>query len=77
MSFLAIVAQEYKAIFSNKLVVMVVVIGSLVYGLLYPMPYMNDIVRKQRLVIIDEDSSALSKRLYFSYKCYKRDRFSA
>lgn len=65
MSFLAIVAQEYKAIFSNKLVVMVVVIGSLVYGLLYPMPYMNDIVSKQRLVIIDEDSSALSKRLIF------------
>lgn len=65
MSFLSLVLEEYKAIFSNKLVVMVVIIGSLVYGLLYPMPYMNDIVRKQRLVIIDEDSSALSKRLIF------------
>ena len=65
MSLFALVIEEYKAIFSNKLVVMVVVIGSLVYGLLYPMPYMNDIVSKQRLVIIDEDSSALSKRLIF------------
>ena len=65
MSLFALVIEEYKAIFSNKLVVMVVVIGSLVYGLLYPMPYMNDIVSKQRLVIIDEDSSTLSKRLIF------------
>ena len=65
MSFLEIVICEYKAIFSNKLVVMVVLIGSLVYGLLYPMPYLNDIVTKQRLVIIDEDKSDLSRRLIF------------
>ena len=64
-SLLAVLLAEYKAIFTNKLVVMVVIIGSLVYGLLYPMPYQNDIVTKQRLVIIDEDSSALSKQLIF------------
>lgn len=65
MSFLEIIINEYKAIFSNKLVVMVVLIGSLVYGLLYPMPYLNDVVTKQRLVIIDEDKSHLSRRLIF------------
>ena len=65
LSFLQILLCEYKAIFSNKLVVMVVFIGSLVYGLLYPMPYLNDIVTKQRLVIIDEDKSDLSRRLIF------------
>ena len=65
LSFLQIIISEYKAIFSNKLVIMVVIIGSLVYGLLYPMPYLNDIVTKQRLVVIDEDKSELSKRLIF------------
>lgn len=65
ISFLQILLCEYKAILSNKLVVMVVFIGSLVYGLLYPMPYLNDIVTKQRLVIIDEDKSDLSRRLIF------------
>lgn len=65
LSFLQIIISEYKAIFRNKLVIMVVFIGSLVYGLLYPMPYLNDIVTKQRLVIIDEDKSELSKRLIF------------
>lgn len=65
LSFLQILLCEYKAILSNKLVVMVVFIGSLVYGVLYPMPYLNDIVTKQRLVIIDEDKSDLSRRLIF------------
>ncbi|OBV28532.1 hypothetical protein BKN38_07215 [Helicobacter sp. CLO-3] len=65
MSFWALILQEYKAIFSNKVVVLVVFIGSMVYGLLYPMPYLGDVVSAQKLVIIDDDKSALSKRLIF------------
>lgn len=65
MKFLLGLFAEYKAIFGNKVVVLVVVVGSMVYGLLYPMPYLNDVVTKQKLLIIDEDNSTLSKDLIF------------
>ncbi len=65
MSFLSVLCNEFKSIFTNKLVVLVVCIGSMVYGLLYPMPYLSDTVNNQKLIIIDEDKSALSKKLIF------------
>ena len=65
MSFLAVVLCELKAIITNKVVVLVVFIGTCVYGLLYPTPYITDVVTGQKLVIVDEDKSALSKQLIF------------
>ncbi|WP_394988979.1 ABC transporter permease [uncultured Helicobacter sp.] len=65
MRFLYALMSEYKAIFTNRVVVLVVVVGSMVYGLLYPMPYLHDIVTKQKLLIVDEDKSTLSRDLIF------------
>lgn len=65
MSLFKALIYEYKAIFTNKVVLLVVFVGSMVYGILYPMPYLNDIVTKQTLLIVDEDNSFLSKELIF------------
>ena len=65
MSFLSVLLAEYKAIFSNRVVMIVIFVGSMVYGILYPMPYLNDNVTAQNLIIIDEDSSTLSNELIF------------
>ena len=59
MRFLYALMSEYKAIFTNRVVVLVVVVGSMVYGLLYPMPYLHDIVTKQKILFFDEDKSTL------------------
>ena len=65
MSFLSILLAEYRAIFSNRVVMIVIFVGSMVYGILYPMPYLNDNVTAQNLIIIDEDNSTLSNELIF------------
>ncbi|MCI6217771.1 MAG: ABC transporter permease [Helicobacter sp.] len=65
MRFLEILLAEYRAIFSNKIVVVVIIVGSMVYGILYPMPYLNDNVLSQKLLIVDEDKSTLSRELVF------------
>lgn len=65
MSLLNALIYEYKAIFTNRVVLLVILVGSMVYGILYPMPYLNDTVTKQTLLIVDEDDSALSKELIF------------
>ena len=65
MRFWRDLLAEYRAIFTNRVVVLVVVVGSMVYGLLYPMPYLNDVVSEQKLLIVDEDKSTLSKELIF------------
>lgn len=65
MSFLSVLFAEYRAIFSNRVVMIVIFVGSMVYGILYPMPYLNDNVTAQNLIIIDEDKSTLSNELVF------------
>lgn len=65
MSLLNALIYEYKAIFTNRVVLLVILVGSMVYGILYPMPYLNDTVTKQTLLIVDEDNSTLSKELIF------------
>ena len=65
MNLLRALLCEYKAIITNRVVVLVVFVGSMVYGILYPMPYLNDVVTKQKLIVVDEDNSTLSKELIF------------
>ncbi|MGI0406396.1 ABC transporter permease [Helicobacter himalayensis] len=65
MSFLSVLFAEYRAIFNNRVVMIVIFVGSMVYGILYPMPYLNDNVTAQNLIIVDEDKSTLSNELVF------------
>lgn len=65
MSFLRVLLEEFRAIFTNISVVFVVVVGSLLYAFLYPSPYKNDIVDSQKIAVVDLDNSSLSKELIF------------
>ncbi len=65
MTFLEVVIKEFRAIFSNVTIVFVVFVGSLLYAFLYPTPYYADIVRKQKIVVLDLDDTLLSRDFIF------------
>lgn len=65
MNFFRVVLEEAKAVFSNGVVLLIVLGGSLMYALLYPTPYKNDVIRNQKIAIVDMDRSSASRELIF------------
>ncbi|MDO7252984.1 ABC transporter permease [Helicobacter cappadocius] len=65
MSFTRVVFEEFRAIFTNIPVIFVVIVGSFLYAFLYPAPYKNNIVQSQKIVVVDNDNTTLSKKLIF------------
>ncbi|WP_104713285.1 ABC transporter permease [Helicobacter cetorum] len=65
MNFLSLLLKEFKAFLANKGVLFVVIGGSIMYGMLYPLPYLNDVVANQKIALVDEDNSALSRQFAF------------
>lgn len=65
MSFLKVFWQEAKDLARNVSVLTVCIIGPIFYLFLYPSPYANDIIKAQKIALIDEDQSNLSSHLAF------------
>ncbi|MCE3046992.1 ABC transporter permease [Helicobacter kayseriensis] len=65
MIFFEIFLSEAKRLLKDISVLTVCIIGPLVYFLLYPTPYANDVVKTQQIAIIDEDQTHLSRTLAF------------
>ncbi|CRF46267.1 ABC transporter permease [Helicobacter heilmannii] len=57
------IAVEFRQIFSHLGVLVVVIGGPLFYAFLYPLPYKNDIVTAQKIALVDQDHSRLSRQL--------------
>ncbi|WP_375320553.1 ABC transporter permease [Aliivibrio logei] len=62
MSFLTLVKNEAKAIFSNSTIVLAMVGGVLFYAFLYPLPYLNQSPEEQKITVFDMDKSVLSRQ---------------
>src|SRR6185503_12214437 len=56
-------AAEWRRVLANRGAFMLFVIGPLVYGFYYPQPYLNQILRKTPIAVVDNDLSDLSLRL--------------
>ncbi|RVZ24031.1 ABC transporter permease, partial [Helicobacter pylori] len=65
MNFFKILLMELRAIVSHKGVLLILIGAPLIYGLLYPLPYLKDIVTQQKIALVDEDNSFLSRQLAF------------
>lgn len=65
MRFFSVLKSEALRLLKNISVLTVCILGPLAYFLLYPTPYENDVVRSQRIAIIDEDNTQLSRSLAF------------
>lgn len=65
MKFFSVLKSEASRLIKNVSVLTVCILGPLAYFLLYPTPYQNDIVRSQKIAIIDKDNTKLSRDLAF------------
>lgn len=62
-SFIAAFIQTLAAIFKDKGVLLMLVIGPIIYGFFYPWPYSTEVVNQVPVGIIDYDNSELSKTI--------------
>ncbi len=63
MSLLDIMRQEMQNILRNHTIVLTLFGGLLFYSFLYPRPYLNQFLVEQKIVVINNDNSALSRKL--------------
>lgn len=55
--------SAFSAIFKDRAAFSVMVLAIIVYGLLYPQPYLGEVVREAPIVVVDQDNSATSREL--------------
>lgn len=63
MSWWALIRAEFKAIFTNPAVLMIIFGGCLFYSFLYPQPYLNQLPREQRIAVVNLDQTPISRHL--------------
>jgi len=63
MSWGQLLSLEWKAIFSNRALILTVFGGVIFYSFLYPLPYSQQLPRDQAVVVVDLDGSVLSRKL--------------
>ncbi len=63
MTFLQLIIDEFRAFLKNPSVVFVVIGGVVIYSLLYPLPYAEELPREQKVIVVDNDNSTLSREL--------------
>jgi ABC-2 type transport system permease protein len=56
-------AAEWWRVLGNRGAFILLVLGPLVYGLYYPQPYLNQILRKIPIAVVDNDLSELSRNI--------------
>jgi ABC-2 type transport system permease protein len=54
---------EWRRVLSIRGAFMMLVLGPIVYGFYYPQPYLNQILRKIPIAVVDNDLSELSRRI--------------
>ncbi|MFV2059841.1 MAG: ABC transporter permease [Gammaproteobacteria bacterium] len=63
MSWQQLLILELKAIFNDRALLLTVFGGVVFYSFLYPLPYSEQLPRNQAVVVVDLDSSSLSRKL--------------
>jgi len=56
-------AAEWRRVLSIRGAFILLVVGPIVYGFYYPQPYLNQILRKIPIAVVDNDLSELSRRI--------------
>ncbi|MEI8592825.1 ABC transporter permease [Photobacterium sp. Hal280] len=63
MSWRQLFLSELKAVFTNPAIIFTVFGGVLMYSLIYPLPYSNQLPREQQIAVVNLDNSAVSRTL--------------
>jgi ABC-2 type transport system permease protein len=56
-------AAEWRRVLATRGAFILLVLGPIVYGFYYPQPYLNQILRKIPIAVVDGDQSELSRRI--------------
>jgi ABC-2 type transport system permease protein len=56
-------ATEWRRVLATRGALILMVLGPIVYGFYYPQPYLNQILRKIPIAVVDNDQSELSRRI--------------
>ena len=56
-------AAEWRRVLALRGAFILLVVAPLVYGIFYPQPYLNQILRKIPIAVVDNDLSELSRRI--------------
>lgn len=62
-SFFAVVRQEFKMIFTDSGVLLILVFAMLIYTTIYSLAYGNEVVRNVAIAVVDDDNSPTSRTL--------------
>ncbi len=54
---------EIRAILGNRAISLTVIGGIIFYAFLYPQPYMNQVPQGQKIAVLDNDATSMSRRL--------------
>jgi len=65
MSFFALLAAEFKALFRDKDILLTIFGGVILYSFLYPQPYLKESVTALPVAVVDYDKSDLSRKIVF------------
>lgn len=63
IGILKVALAEFRKIFKDVGVMLILIGAPLFYSFFYPFPYMDEIVRKVPTAVVDEDKSDLSKKI--------------
>ncbi len=65
---LRLILTEYKKIFTDFGALLILFVAVFLYALFYPLPYLNEVVKKTPIIVVDDDRSSLSRMLIRSFK---------
>jgi len=63
IGFWHVLIDEFREVLRNPAAILIFMAGLLVYSLVYPVPYMREVLRDVPVTVVDEDGTALSRKL--------------
>ena len=60
------IKAELKMILTSFSILTIIIGGNVIYAFFYPSPYLNDIVVKQKIAVVDDDRTNLSREFIFA-----------
>lgn len=61
-----LITRELKVIITSFSIMVVIIAGNVFYAFFYPSPYLNDVLMKQKIAVVDEDRTQKSREFIFN-----------
>ncbi len=61
-----LITRELKVIITSFSIMVVIIAGNVFYAFFYPSPYLNDVLHKQKIAVVDEDRTQKSREFIFN-----------